>query len=63
MDLTNALIIIAIIVGSIAAAQVQKWKEGYLKKKNVKLNIFKTLMATRGSRLSLEHVRAINMMH
>lgn len=30
-------------------------------KKERKLNIFKTLMATRGARVSFEHVRALNM--
>ncbi|MCP0914018.1 hypothetical protein NKV53_06595 [Legionella sp. 27cVA30] len=61
MDLTSILTIIAILVGPIAAVQVQKLKERYSEKKNVKLNIFKTLMATRGARLSLDHVRALNM--
>jgi hypothetical protein len=33
MDLTSALTILAIIIGPIAAVQVQKWKEGYQEKK------------------------------
>ncbi len=51
----------AIIVGPILAVQIQKLIERYTEKKDRKLNIFKTLMATRGARVSFEHVRALNM--
>jgi hypothetical protein len=59
MDLL--LTILAIIIGPIAAVQVQRWIEVYQENKNRKLNVFKTLMATRGARVSFEHVRALNM--
>jgi hypothetical protein len=51
----------AIIIGPILAVQVQKLIEGYKEKNDRKLNIFKTLMATRGAKVSFEHVRALNM--
>ena len=51
----------AIIIGPILAVQVQKLIERYKEKNDRKLNIFKTLMATRGARVSFEHVRALNM--
>ncbi len=61
MDLTSFLTILAIISGPIAAVQVQKWKEGYKEKSERRVNVFKTLMATRGERVSFNHVRALNM--
>lgn len=57
----SILTILAIIIGPIAAVQVHKWREGDLAKKGRKLDVFKSLMATRGSRVSFEHVRALNM--
>lgn len=58
MAITN---IIAVILGPISAVQIQKWIEKYTEKRNRRLNIFITLMATRGQRLSFEHVRVLNM--
>lgn len=57
----EVLTIIALIVGPIAAVQVQKYLERLREKKNTELNIFRTLMATRGSRLSRQHVEALNL--
>lgn len=53
--------IAAIIIGPIAAVKIQKRLELTNEKRNRKLNIFKTLMATRAAGLSPEHVRALNM--
>ncbi len=64
MSITTILTIItilAILLGPIVAIQAHKWRELYTEERSRKLNIFKTLMATRGSRLSFEHVRALNM--
>jgi len=43
------------------ALRIQKEIEANNEKKQRKLNIFKTLMATRADILSLEHVKALNM--
>lgn len=58
MDTT---VVIAIIVGPILAIQVQKLIEWSTQRKNAKKAIFKTLMSTRGIRLSPYHVQALNM--
>ncbi|MEF3485531.1 DUF6680 family protein, partial [Citrobacter freundii] len=48
---------------TLLAIQTQKFIERYSQKKSLKIDIFKHLMATRSqsSRLSSEHVRALNM--
>ena len=43
------------------AVQVQKWLEVFREERGRKLWIFKTLMATRASAVSAEHVQALNM--
>lgn len=60
MNMTDVLTILAIIIGPIAAVQVQKFLERARDKRNRKLFVFKTLMATRGSALSYSHVEALN---
>ncbi|MDA3779808.1 MAG: hypothetical protein PF487_06270 [Bacteroidales bacterium] len=60
MQISNVLTIIAIIIGPIAAVQIQKFIEKTKDKKNRKIYIFKTLMASRGSALSHSHVEALN---
>ena len=55
------LTIVAIVVGPILAVQAQKWIERLTQKRQAKEAIFKTLMSTRGTRLSLAHVQALNM--
>ena len=57
----EVLTIIAIISGPILAIQIQKYIEDYKEKKSRKLKIFKTLMATRASRINFQHVEALNM--
>lgn len=54
-------IVFATLMGPILAVQAQKALEGFRDKRNGKLWVFRTLMATRGTRLSQEHVRALNM--
>jgi len=54
-------VLIAIFTGPIIAVQVQKWIETYRENKDRRKKIFKTLMATRGQILSIEHVAALNM--
>lgn len=52
--------LLAIIIGPILAVQIQKYLERIRDNKNRKVNIFKTLMATRGTSLSTLHVEALN---
>ncbi|WP_316828588.1 DUF6680 family protein [Pedobacter miscanthi] len=52
--------ILAVISSPIIAIQVDKILDTRRSSKNRKIEIFKTLMATRGSSLSFEHVGALN---
>ena len=61
MDLTNALMLLAVLLGPLLGVQTQKWIERRQERRGRKLLIFKTLMATRAARLSAEHVQALNM--
>ncbi|WP_146604248.1 DUF6680 family protein [Cupriavidus phytorum] len=61
MTLNDWLIIGATLTGPILAVQAQKWVERSREARGRKLHIFHSLMATRGSRLSPDHVRALNM--
>lgn len=60
MTLTNILIIIAVLLGPFLGVFTQKTLEKLREKKQAKLNVFWTLMATRGMPLSIEHIRALN---
>jgi len=51
----------ATLVGPVLAVQVQKYLERWREANQRRERIFKTLMATRASRLSLEHVSALNL--
>lgn len=55
------LTIAAIILSPLIAVQVEKFLERRRSDKERKLNIFKTLMATRGWALDHRHVEALNM--
>lgn len=61
MTLAEGLTIAALLIGPVAAVQVQKWLEAYREARGRRLWIFKTLMATRASNLAAEHVQALNM--
>lgn len=52
---------IAVLIGPIIAIQIQKWLELSRSSKERKLRIFKILMSTRASRVSIEHVQSLNM--
>ncbi len=61
MTISDALLVLSALVGPIAAVQVQKWIERARERRNRKLWVFQTLMATRAVRAgSLEHVQALN---
>ncbi|QOR38570.1 hypothetical protein HNO52_08650 [Billgrantia diversa] len=61
MSLNDILTIVAILLAPIAAVQVQKWLEVFREQRGRRLNVFKTLMATRAANVSPEHVQALNM--
>lgn len=60
MQTVNILMVIAIVTGPILAIQVQKYIERIRDSRIRKINIFKVLMATRGNRISITHVEALN---
>lgn len=61
ITLSDILTIIAIISSPIVALWLQKKIENRANQKERKLNIFKTLMATRANIVDFEHVKALNM--
>ncbi|MGZ7172458.1 DUF6680 family protein [Burkholderia gladioli] len=50
----------ATLLGPVLAVQAQKWVERAREATNRKQSVFTTLMATRQSRVSIDHVRALN---
>lgn len=61
--LISILAVLATLISPLLAVQVQKFIERYNSKKELKINVFTQLMATRSpsAKLSNEHVRALNM--
>lgn len=61
--MTNAEWVIAgaTLLGPVLAVQAQKWIERVREGRARKESVFQTLMATRMYRLTMEHVRALNM--
>lgn len=57
---TDWLTIAAILIGPILAVQAQRILEGLRDKRNRRLGVFHTLMATRAARVSHQHVQALN---
>lgn len=57
---SDAVIAVCTLLGPILAVQAQKWVELVREKKQRKLAIFRTLMATRAANLSAAHVEALN---
>jgi hypothetical protein len=60
METKDVLTIVAVLISPLIAVQVEKFIERTRVSKNRKVTIFKTLMATRGTRLSNDHVIALN---
>ena len=54
------VLVFATLMGPVFAVQAQKWVERARERGNTKRWITYTLMATRGARLSQEHVNALN---
>lgn len=60
MEAKDILTIIAVLLSPVIAVRVDKFIENARSDNNRKIAIFKTLMATRGTKLSIEHVTALN---
>jgi hypothetical protein len=60
MDYGTAAIVIATFCGPIAAVQAQKIVENITQKRRDKREVFAALMYTRDTRLSVEHIQALN---
>lgn len=61
MTISDWLVIVAIIIAPILAVQIQKFIEDKKEKRARKMQIFRTLMATRATPLYPQHVEALNM--
>jgi hypothetical protein len=61
MTVSDSLMILAVLLSPLIAVQVQKAVEKWRADRIKKISIFKTLMATRGTPLSPQHVEALNM--
>lgn len=60
MTIADALIILATLLGPVIAVQVTRYVDERKEEKGRKLQVFKTLMATRAYTLSAAHVEALN---
>lgn len=60
METKDYITIVVVLLSPLLAVQAEKLIERIRSRKNRKIEVFKTLMATRGSRLSFEHVTALN---
>ncbi len=60
ITISDALIILATLLSPLIAIQVQKWIERATERRDTQQQVFRTLMATRATRLDAEHVHALN---
>ncbi len=61
MKIADWLMILSVLLAPLIAVQVQKYLERYREDRDRRLNVFKTLMATRADVISRDHVQALNM--
>jgi len=61
MTISDWLAILAILTAPIVALQIQKYIEDRKEIRARKMQIFRTLMATRATRLDAKHIEALNM--
>lgn len=61
MNITDIIMIFAVFLGPIFAVRIQNYIEIKRESRNRKLYIFHTLMSTRATTLSQNHVTALNM--
>ena len=58
--ITDIVMIVAVAIAPFFAVFIQRKIDLFHEERNRKLIIFRTLMATRGNRLSIDHVQALN---
>lgn len=61
MTVADWMIVAAVLIAPVVAVQVQKWLELLRETCRRKAHLFRTLMTTRGARMSRDHVGALNM--
>ena len=61
MNVSVILTMSAILLAPLVAIQVSVYLEKKREVRGTRLNVFRTLMATRGSKLSVNHINALNM--
>ena len=61
MTLSDGITVIAILLAPLFAIQASRWLSLIAEMKRRRLEIFRTLMTTRGQRLSANHVNALNL--
>lgn len=61
MQVSDWLVITAVLIAPLLAIQAQKWIELMREKRNRRTTIFQELMATRATRVAPSHVQALNM--
>lgn len=59
--ISDLIMVLAVLLAPLVAIQVEKYLERKRSKTERKLNIFKTLMSTRGRSIDPRHVEALNM--
>ena len=60
MNVSQWIMVAAMLLGPILAVQIQKFLEARREFRRTRMNLFHTLMQTRGNRLDAAHVQALN---
>ena len=60
MTISDVLMILAVLSGPVIAVQLTRYLDAKREKRDRKLQIFKTLMATRAYTISMDHVMTLN---
>lgn len=63
LDASAVILAFSTLIAPLAALQIQVYVEGLKAKNAKKMDIFRTLMATRATPLDREHVKALNMIN
>jgi hypothetical protein len=61
MNIDTWAVVLATIVGPVAAVFITRWNDHRREERNRLLYVYRTLMATRKIAISQEHVTAINL--